>query len=619
MLQARCESCGACVAYCPTGALDNKMSVNAGRADRLVRTTCAYCGVGCQFDLNVKDDVSGGRILRVTSNTDPSVHSFNAMHLCLKGRYGYDFVHHKDRLTRPRVRRYLLEGEQRPKDRGKWVDVDWETAIEVSAQGLHNAREEFGGESVAVLASGKLTNEENYLLNKLARQVLSTNHIDCASHIYHASVVDGLAEVAGLHGMSNTLDDIASNAQALLVIGSNLTEQHPVFGARIRQAIMRRKVKMVVISPDFINIAEYAAIPLYHRQKTETALLNGLMHIILERGWEDKSAVENQPQGFSEYKIKLARYTPGYVAEITGVSEDSLYQAAEIMALNRPMAVLWSTGVADLATGRGNIQCLVNLQRLLGNLDKSGGGLNPLRGQNNIQGACDMGALPGMLPGYQSVADPVICQKFEQAWGVQLPSQPGLNAVEFLAAARDGRLKAIYILGEDILNTSADGASVRRSLESCDFTVLQEILPFETTRYADVLLPGVSFVEKNGTFTSTERRIQTVQQAIKPIGKARLDWEIISDLAQRIIAIGGRNLEQAPFSAWDYASVDQIQQEIAQLTPIYAGISPDRLAGGEQVHWPVISAMHPGSPLLKTELGGWEAVEQISLPERIIV
>ncbi len=403
MLASRCESCGACVAYCPTGALDNKMSVTAGRADRLVQTTCTYCGVGCQLDVNVKDDVPGGRVIRVTSHTTPEATSVNGLHLCLKGRYGYEFIHHPQRRTRPLVREYLLKGTPRSAGRGKLVTVDWETALEVTAKTLRQIRDQYGGENIAILASGRSTNEENYLLNKLARQALNTNHIDCCAHLYTASVMEGLMEATGLPAMSNSFEDITTKARALFIIGSNLTEQHPVFSAHIRQAVLRRKVKMVVASPDFINIAEYAALTLYHRPNTEAALVNGLMHIILEKGWQDQHSIEKYRQGFEEVKAALASYTPQKVAETTGVSAKALYQAAQMLSQARPMAVVWSNGLTNHAVARQNVHALVNLQLLLGNLDQAGGGVNPLQPQNNLQGACDLGCLPTMLPGYRPV------------------------------------------------------------------------------------------------------------------------------------------------------------------------------------------------------------------------
>ncbi len=584
MLASRCESCGACVAYCPTGALDNKMSVNAGRADRLVHTTCTYCSVGCQLDLNVKDDTPGGRIIRVTSTLDSASTSFNGLHLCVKGRYGYEFIHHPQRLRRPRVRQYLLENKPRPPERGPWVEVDWDTALEIAAKGLHQA-----GAAVGIVASGRYTNEENYLLNKLARQLLGVNNIDLASHLYNASVVDGLLEASGLASMSQTFADVADHAASLFVIGSNLTEQHPVFGARIRQAILRRKLKMIVASPDFINIAEYAALPLYHRPNTETALLNGLMHLILKNGWQDRAAVDQYSQNFDQFQSIIEKFTPEWVAETTGLTVESLYRAAEILAQNRPAAILWSVGLTSPAFARANVQSLVNLQLLLGNLASPGGGLTPLRSQNNSQGASDVGAHPAMLPGYQPVADEAARAKFAVAWGAQIPSTPGLTAPEIFAAARQGQIKAIYILGEDLINTSPQAALVRESLAACDFVILQEITPSSTARYADVHLPGVSFAEKTGSFTSAERRIQRVHQAIQPIGDARPDWQIITGLAHRLLEMNQRAVQPAAYSTWDYPAPEHILAEICALSPIYAGISFDRLDGVTACQWPAPS------------------------------
>jgi len=607
MLASRCESCGACVVYCPTGALDNKLSVKEGRADRLVQTTCTYCGVGCQLDLNVKDDVPGGRIIRVTSHASPDVPTPNGLHLCIKGRYGYEFIHHPKRHTRPLVRQNLLDGGSRSTKPGKLVEVDWDTALDIAAKGLEKARKESGGESIAVLASGRFTNEENYLLNKLARQVLSTNHIDCCAHLYSASVVEGLLDSTGLPAMVNSFEEIASKAGSLFVIGSNLTEQHPVFGARIRQAIMRRKIKMVVANPEFINLAEYATLFLNHLPRTETTLLNGLMHIILEKGWQDQESLKRFPQGFPKVKALVAEYSPQRVSEITGVKIEELYQAAEILAQNQPASVIWGTGLADPLAASQNIHALVNLQILLGNLDKPGGGLNPLRTQNNTQGACDLGCQPEMLPGYQPVSEASARQAFEQAWGAALPDWKGLHALDMLDAAQSGKIKALYIAGEDILSASPQGGSVRRSLEACEFVVLQEIMASETTRYADVVLPGVSFAEKTGTFTSAERRIQMVEQAIAPFGEARADWQIISDLARRIIRESGRKTNKAPYSGWKYAAPEYIMQEIADLAPLYQSVVYSNLRQTEPFRW--------SAPELHPERVHWMPAGQAALSE----
>jgi predicted molibdopterin-dependent oxidoreductase YjgC len=590
MLSSRCESCGACVVYCPTGALDNKLSVHKGKADKLVRTTCTYCGVGCQLDLNVKD----GKVIRVTSNHDDG--SYNGLHLCIKGRYGYEFIHHRQRHMKPRVREYLLKGEPRPANRGKLVDVDWDTALDIVAKKFKQARED--GAQIGVLASGRLLNEESYLVNKLARQALGTNNVDTASNLYFHNEADGLLDTLGLPTMSNSFDDIAANAQTLFVIGSNLTEQHPVFGARIRQNILRRHIKMVVASPDFINIEEYAALSLRHTPGTEAALVNGLMNIILEKGWENKDALKKYPSGFKEAKKMIDGYTPTRVSELTGVSADQLYAAAEILASHHPTAVLWGMGISNPEA----THALANLQLLLGNLDQAGGGVNPLRAQNNSQGASDMGCSPEFLPGYQPISDANAREKFEQAWGSPIRAEAGMNALRMVEAAGEGKVRALYIVGEDILNTSPEAAAYREDLEACEFVILQEMAFSETTRYADVILPSVSFAEKTGTFTNAERRVQMVHQALEPLGEAKPDWQILVELGKRLAA------------GWDYASPAQIMDEIATLTPIYAGISHDRLSRGERLQWPVESKAHNGTPILPLGLFGevsWAVAEKI--------
>jgi predicted molibdopterin-dependent oxidoreductase YjgC len=598
MLQGRCESCGACVAYCPTGALDNKMSVNLGKPDRFVTTTCSYCSVGCQFDLNIKDDVPGGRVLRVTSNPKAPV---NGMHLCVKGRYGYEFIHAANRLKRPRVRKYLLDGSPRPKNRGAWVEVDWETALNITAENLRAARKQFGSDSIGFLTSGRNFNEENYLMSKLARQVIGTNNIDCCSHLYHASTVDGLAASLGLGVGSNSMDDVASQAQAMLIMGSNITEQHPVFGAKIRQSVLRRGVKLVVAHPDFVNISEYAALRLVHRLGTDVALINGLMNIILEKGWEAREFIDERTEGFGELKLSLRKYSPARVSEITGVPATTLYEAAEILAKNRPMAVIWGVDLTSHGSGARNVMSLANLQLLLGNIGLPGGGVLPLRSQNNSQGASDMGGIPEYLSGYQPVMSEAARAKFKKAWGAPLPEKPGLSATEMISAADAGELKALYILGEDLVASAPNSPKVRRSLQNCDFVVLEEIFLSETSHYADVLLPGVSFAEKSGTFTNAERRVQMVRQAIQPLGEARPDWQIMAELANGILAGGERNISKGEFSGWDYSNTAQVMDEIAALTPIYAGVSHTRLETTSRLQWPVEDVDHAGSPLLYTD------------------
>jgi len=398
--------------------------------------------------------------------------------------------------------------------------------------------------------------------------------------------------------MSNSMDDVAQFAQAMFIIGSNTTEQHPVFGSMIRQAVLRRKVKLVVADPRKIDITEFATLHLRHKPGTDVALINGLMYIVLEKGWEDKKFIAERTEGFEEFKQVVLQYPPEKVAEITGVPTHQLYQAAEILATHKPMAVMWAMGITQHIVGVRNVWSLANLQMLLGNMGVPGGGVNPLRGQNNVQGACDMGGLPDVYPGYQRVTLESARQKFEQAWGIPLPDNVGMTVTEMIPAAGEGKIKALYILGEDPVMSDPNSNHVRHCLAHCDFVLLQEIFPSETSTYADVLLPGVSFAEKSGTFTNTERRVQMVRQAIQPLGEAQPDWKIIAELAKRIIAKGPRTPRSGGFAGWDYTDTAQIMAEVAALTPIYAGVSHERLERGERLQWPVKDATHPGTPIL---------------------
>lgn len=402
----------------------------------------------------------------------------------------------------------------------------------------------------------------------------------------------------GSGAMSNSLEDIFLHAQVIFVIGSNTTEQHPVIGMRIRQAIKQRGVKLIVADPRKIPLTEYASIHLKHKPGTDIALINGLIYILLERGFEDRHYIEERTEGFEELKSTIQKYPPKTVSEITGVPEAQLYTAAEIMGKLKPMAVFWAMGITQHTTGVQNVINLSNLQLLLGNIGVPGGGVNPLRGQNNVQGACDMGGLPNVYPGYQAVTDVKSRDKFSSAWGRELPDKVGMTVTEMIPAVLDGKIKALYIMGEDPIMSEPDTNHVRACLEACDFIVLQDIFPTETSPYADVLLPGVSFAEKTGTFTNTERRIQLVRKSIEPIGDALPDWKIISELAQRILDYGSIPLVKSNYSEWKYQSPAQIMEEISALTPSYAGVSYDRLIKGETFQWPVLDKFHPGTPIL---------------------
>jgi formate dehydrogenase major subunit/formate dehydrogenase alpha subunit len=429
--------------------------------------------------------------------------------------------------------------------------------------------------------------------------------------------VAGLAAAFGSGAMTNSMDDVAEHAAAMLIIGSNTTEQHPFFGARIRQAVRQRGLQLVVADPRKIDITDFAVLHLQQRPGTDIALLNGLAHIILKNGWEEKGFIEERTEGFETFRETVETYTPERVSEITGIPEDKLNQAAEILATNKPMAVLWAMGITQHIVGVQNVMACANLQMLLGNMGVPGGGANPLRGQNNVQGACDLGCLVNVYPGYQNVTLEESGTKFEGAWGVPLSREIGLTVTEMIPAAGEGKVKALYILGENPVMSDPDSNHIHECLEKCEFVVLQEIFPTETSVYADVLLPGVSFAEKDGTVTNTERRLQFVRQAVQPQGEARPDWQIIADVA-KLVAEGGDRVPDwnAPYAGWEYDSPGEIMDEIAALSPIYAGISYERLEQGERLQWPVGGMDQPGTPILHVGkfsrgLGKFHALEHI--------
>jgi len=398
------------------------------------------------------------------------------------------------------------------------------------------------------------------------------------------------------------MDDIAENAEAIFIIGSNVTEQHPVFGYKLRQAVLRRGVPLVVADPRKIDIVDFAVLHLQHRPGTDIALLNGLMHIILENGWQDQEFIDTRCEDFDKFTESIEKYTPEATEKATGVPKDKLLLAAKILSQNSPMAVLWAMGITQHVTGVMNVLSLANLQMLLGNMGVSGGGANPLRGQNNVQGACDVGALVDVFPGYQKVINEDARQKFNKAWGFEgkgslFGEKPGATLTDIVHGSLTGKTKAMYIIGENPVTSDPDSNHVKKCFEACEFVLLQEIFPSETSKYADILLPGASFAEKEGTFTNTERRIQYLNKAIEPLGESKPDWQITLALANEIIEI--ESLESVgEFSNWDYTNVDMIMQEISMLTPIYAGVTHQRVANGEKLNWPVKDKEHKGTEIL---------------------
>ena len=580
-----CEFCGQCVSTCPTGALDDALSAGKAReweTDKTM-TICAYCGVGCALELHTKDN----KIVRVKA--PPGVNN-NSGNLCVKGRYGYTFVHSPDRLTTPLIK----------KD-GRFVEAGWDEAIALVAEKLGGIKEKHGPDSLAALASAKCTNEENYVFQKFARAGLGTNNVDHCARLCHASTVAGLAMTFGSGAMTNSIKDL-EDADTILVIGSNTTEAHPIIGLGLIQAVRYKGAKLIVIDPRGIKLTKFADIWLAQQPGSDVAVLNGLMHIILEEDLADEAFIAERTEGFEELKKALPGFTPENVEEISGVPADDLREAARLFGRAVRGTIIYSMGITQHTTGVDNVLSVANLAMLTGNIGRAGTGVNPLRGQNNVQGACDMGSLPNVYCGYQKVDDPASREKMSAAWGAELPAEPGLTVVEIMNAAGRGDIKGIYIMGENPMLSDPDVGHVEEALENLDFLVVQDIFLTETAALADVVLPSVTFAERDGTFTSTERRVQRIEKAIEPLGEARVDWRIICDIAS---AMG------YPMS---YESAGKIMDEIASVTPSYGGISYKRIEREGGLQWPCPDADHPGTPILHTEkfargLGKFHGVE----------
>ena len=562
LLDTNCESCGQCVTACPVGAL---VAAKDLRPAKWVKTICPYCGVGCGIELGVR----GGTIVSVAGDQASPVNHGN---LCVKGRFGHAFVNDSRRLTTPLVKR-----------NGKFEPVTWEAALDLVAGRLAPYR----GDQFAQIASARCTNEENYVIQKFARSVMGTNNIDHCARLCHAPSVAGLAGTFGSGAMTNSIGEI-EGAACILAIGTNTTAAHPVIGLAVKKAV-RRGGKLIVANPRKVDLCRYADIWLRHRPGTDVALLMGMMRVIVDEGLLDSSFLEARCEGFEAFRESLTAFDLASAQKITGVPAEKIVEAARLYALSRPASILYAMGITQHSHGTDNVIATSNLALLTGNVGRPSSGVNPLRGQNNVQGACDMGALPNVLPGYQKVDAPETRQKFEKAWGCPLSGSPGLTLTEMFDAVHEGRVKALYIVGENPLLSDADASQAKKALEALDFLVVQDIFLTETAELADVVLPAASYAEKDGTFTSTERRVQRVRKAVPPIGSSRPDWWIVSEVARRM---GGKG--------FDYPDARAILAEITSLTPSYGGITCERLdAGGLQ--WPCPTPDHPGTPILHTE------------------
>jgi len=532
---------------------------------------CPYCGAGCGLLLEVMDGVVAGTRPRFG-------HPISQGKLCIKGWNAHEFVHHEDRLKKPLI-----------KEKGSFKEISWTEAIKFIAERLGEIRDKNGPDSIALLSSAKCTNEENYLLQKFARVVLGTNNIDHCARLCHASTVAGLARAFGSGAMTNSIADIAE-ANSIFNIGYDTMSQHPLVARRIMIA-KEKGAKIILADPRKIQISRFADLHLRHKPGSDVALINGMMKYILDHELEDREFISQRTEDFEQLRDALQDISLKEAEKITGVPEEDIGKAATLYAKAKASSIIYAMGITQHTTGTDNVLSCANLAMLTGNIGRPGTGVNPLRGQNNVQGACDMGALPNVFPGYQAVTDEELRKKIAGIWGVdKLPSEVGLTVTEMINSALEGKIKAMYIMGENPMVSDPDLNHVEEGLKSLNLLIVQDIFPTETARLADVILPGASYAEKEGTFTGTDRRVQLSRKAIEPLGESKPDWQIICELA--------REMKAEDFS---FSSPEEIFEEIRRVAPQYAGISYARLNQPEGLQWPCPEESHQGTPILHSK------------------
>jgi formate dehydrogenase major subunit len=608
--ESSCVSCGHCISVCPCNALMEKSMLRhagfftalpnpalCGMIDvvkgvepetgygailklseaeshmrdlriRRTKTVCTYCGVGCSFNIWTKDR----HILKVQPLDGPT----NGVSTCIKGKFGWDFVNSPDRLTKPLIR-----------EDGKFREASWDEALDLVTRKFAEIKAKNGSDSLAFVSSSKCTNEESYLMQKLARAVIGTNNMDNCSRYCQAPATQGLFRTVGYGGDSGSIDDI-ENAGLVLIIGSNTAESHPVLATRVKRAHKLRQQKLIVSDLREHEMAKRADLFLRPKPGTDIVWLSAVSRYLLDNGLADTKFLAQWVNGLEEYKKSLAPFTMEFASRTCGLSEDPLKKVAHMIAEANGVCVLWAMGVTQHAMGSDTSTAISNLLLITGNYMKTGSGAYPLRGHNNVQGASDHGAMPNVLPGYQSVDDPEVRSRFEASWKVQLPSTKGLDNHEMIEAIYEGKVKAMYMFGEEMSIVDSNANFVGDGLSKLDFFVVQDIFFSATCHFADVVLPASPSLEKEGTFTSTERRIQRLDQVFEPLEGSRPDWRIIQDIANRL----GAN--------WEYQHPSEIYREIAALTPLFAGVTYERLEGFKSLQWPV-AADGTDQPLLYTK------------------
>ncbi len=568
---AGCVACGQCVFECPTGALRDG---HAGAVDRSVETVCGYCAVGCKLRVGVKDD----RIVRM--EPDPTG-SANRGHACVKGRFGFHFINAPDRLRAP-----LIRGVD-----GRFRESGWEEAITLIARRFGEIRDRHGGAALGVVSSARCTNEENFLLQKLARVVFRSNNIDNCARVCHSPSAFALGAALGTGAGTNSFEDI-DRSDVLMVVGANPTEAHPVLGARIKRAV-GNGCRLIVIDPRNTELARLADIHLPLRPGSNVAVINAMQSLLIEEGLQDAAFIRDHAEGFETLKTSLRGSTVDWAADISGVPAGEIRRAVRLYAAGARAQILWGLGITEACQGTVAAFGLINLAVMTGNLGREGTGASPIRGQNNVQGACDMGALPNVFSDYQPVTDESIRQRHRRVWGEEPPAAVGLKMPEMLTAARADRLKGLYLVAQDPAQSDPDSGGVVAALKGLDFLVVQELFMTESARLADVVLPAASFLEKSGTFVNSDRRIQRLRPALEPPAAALTDGDIGNRLARAMgVDLG---FDAGPGTPADPA---KIMSEIATLTPNWGGVDYQRLETLGFLQWPCPHPDHPGTDIV---------------------
>lgn len=576
--EADCVSCGQCVYECPVAALEEPGTRNFGLPDRTVTTTCSYCGVGCSLNANVKD----GQVVNITPNPKGSA---NRGHTCVKGRFAHQFAHAKDRLTSPLLRQ----------PDGSFAPISWDEALDLVARKFTEIKQKYGPEAFAAISSSRCTNEENFLMQKFARAVMGTNSIDNCSRVCHSPSAYALSQALGTGAGTNSFQDVAKS-DVLMIVGANPTEAHPVFGARIKQAVLKG-AKLIVLDPRNTELARLADVHVPLRPGSNVAVLNAMQHVLIFENLIKPEFIAQHAEGYEELRREMAQYTPEWAAEIGAVDAELIRKAARLYASGKAAQVLWGLGVTEAGHGSNAVFAMINMAVMTGNIGREGVGTNPIRGQNNVQGASDVGALPNVFSDYRPVTDPQARAEHRAIWGVEPPTNKGLRIPDMFNAVHEGKLKAMYVLAEDIAQSDPNTNHVIGALEGLEFLVVQDIFMNETARHADLVLPGTTFLEKEGTFTNSDRRIQRVRQAIAPLTGTRIDGDIINQIARRMgVDLGFDSGPGTPIEP------SRIMDEIARLTPTWAGVSYQRLDELGFLQWPCYDKDHPGTEIV--HLGG---------------